>query len=63
MARDRGLLQVIGTLAALDLAAFHGLINLQTMFDRLRETTFRSPLHLMASMLEHDAERKKHQEG
>src|SRR5712671_2001088 len=33
------------------------------MFDRLRQTTFRSPLHLMASMLEHDAERKKRQEG
>jgi len=62
MARDRGL-QVIGTLAALDLAALRGLINLQAMFDRLRETTFRSPLHLMASMLEHDAERKKRQEG
>ena len=39
MARDRGL-QVVGTLAALDLAALRGLINLQAMFDRLRETTF-----------------------
>jgi predicted nucleic acid-binding protein len=62
MARDRGL-KVIGTLGALDLAALHGLVNLQTRFDRLRETTLRSPLHLMASMLEHDAERKKRQEG
>jgi hypothetical protein len=35
---------VVGTLAALDLAAAHGLVNLQTMFDRLRATTFRSPL-------------------
>ncbi len=62
LARHRGL-TVIGTLAALDLAALRGLVDLQTMFDRLRETTFRSPLRLMASMLEQDAERKKHQEG
>jgi predicted nucleic acid-binding protein len=61
IARRRGLM-VIGTLAALDLAAVRGLIDLQTMFDRLRETTFRSPLRLMASMLEQDAERKQHQE-
>jgi predicted nucleic acid-binding protein len=62
MARRRGLI-VIGTLAALDIAAVRGLVDLQTMFDRLRETTFRSPLRLMASMLEQDSERKKHQEG
>jgi hypothetical protein len=43
IARHRGL-KVVGTLAALDLAAAHGLVNLQTMFDRLRATTFRSPL-------------------
>jgi len=36
---------------------------LQTMFDRLRATTFRSPVRLMASMLEQDADRKKRQEG
>jgi predicted nucleic acid-binding protein len=62
MARHRGL-TVIGTLAALDLAAVRGLIDLLTMFDRLRATTFRSPLRLMVSMLEQDAERKKRQEG
>jgi predicted nucleic acid-binding protein len=62
MARQRGL-KVIGTLASLDLAAVRGLVDLQTMFDRLRETTFRSPLRLMESMLEQDAERKKPQEG
>jgi predicted nucleic acid-binding protein len=62
IARQRGL-NVIGTLAALDLAAVRGLIDLQTMFDRLRATTFRSPLRLMVSMLEQDAERKKRQEG
>ena len=62
IARKRGL-KVIGTLAALDLAALRGLIDLQTMFDRLRVTTFRSPLRLMVSMLEQDAERKKSQEG
>src|SRR6266566_8376549 len=46
IARDRGL-KVVGTLAALDLAAEHGLVDLQTMFDRLRATTFRSPVRLM----------------
>jgi predicted nucleic acid-binding protein len=60
IARHRGL-KVVGTLAALDLAAAHGLIDLQTMFDRLRATTFRSPVRLMVSMLEQDAERKKRQ--
>jgi len=62
IARHRGL-KVVGTLAALDLAAAHGLVDLQTMFDRLRATTFRSPARLMVSMLEQDAERKKRQEG
>ncbi len=62
IARDRGL-KVVGTLAALDLAAAYGLVDLQTMFDRLRATTFRSPVRLMVSMLEQDAERKKRQEG
>jgi len=45
----------------LDLAAVHGLVDLQTMFDRLRATTFRSPLRLMGSMLEQDVERRKRQ--
>jgi predicted nucleic acid-binding protein len=62
LARQRGLM-VIGTLAALELAAVRGLVDLRTMFVRLRETTFRSPLRLMASMLERDAERKKLQGG
>jgi predicted nucleic acid-binding protein len=62
IARHRGL-KVVGTLAVLDLAAGHGLIDLQIMFDRLRATTFRSPLRLMTSMLEQDAERKKRREG
>jgi len=60
IARQRGLM-VIGTLAALDLAALRGLVDLRTMFERLRETSFRCPLRLMASMLEQDAGRKKHQ--
>src|SRR5207247_11116765 len=46
LARHRGL-KVVGTLAALELAAAHGLVDLQTMFDRLRATTFRSPVSLM----------------
>jgi predicted nucleic acid-binding protein len=62
LARQRGL-KVVGTLAALELAALRGLVDLQTMFDRLGETTFRSPLRLMASMLEQDAERRKRQLG
>lgn len=62
IARHRGL-HVIGTLAALDLAAAHGLVDLPTTFDRLRATTFRSPLRLMVSMLEQDAERKKRRYG
>lgn len=61
IARQRGL-KVIGTLATLDIAAVHGFVDLQTMFDRLSATTFRSPLRLMVSMLEQDAERKKRQE-
>ena len=60
MARQRGL-KVVGTLAALDLTAAHGLVDLHTMFDRLRTTTFRSPLRLMGSMLEQDVERRKRQ--
>jgi predicted nucleic acid-binding protein len=59
VARRRGL-KIVGTLAVLDLAATRGLVDLQTMFDRPRETTFRSPQRLMATMLEQDAERKKH---
>ena len=62
IARHRGL-KVVGTPAALDLAAAHGLVDLQTMFDRLRATAFRSPVRLMVSMLEQDAARKKRQEG
>jgi predicted nucleic acid-binding protein len=62
IARHRGL-KVVGTLAALDLAAAHGLVDLRTMFDRLRATTFRSPVRLMVGMLEQDSERKKRQEG
>jgi hypothetical protein len=33
------------------------------MFDRLRATTFRSPVRLTVSLLEQDAERKKRQKG
>lgn len=54
-------MKVVGTLAALDLAAAHGLVNLQTTFDRLRATTFRSPLRLMGSMQKQDVERRKRQ--
>jgi predicted nucleic acid-binding protein len=57
-ARARNL-KVIGTLGVLDIAAAHGWIDLPAMFDRLRQTTFRSPHRLMTTMLEQDAQRKK----
>ena len=57
-ARKQGL-EVVGTLAVLDRAAAHGWIDLQEMFRRLRASTFRSPLRLMALMLEDDAVRKR----
>jgi predicted nucleic acid-binding protein len=58
VARWRGF-NVVGTLSVLDLAAGRALVDLRAMFERLRETTFRSPQRLMASTLEQDAERKK----
>lgn len=57
-ARKQGL-EVVGTLAVLDRAAARGWIDLQEMFRRLRDSTFRSPLRLMARMLEEDALRKR----
>ncbi len=52
-------LEVIGTLAVLVRAAQRGWVQLPEMFRRLRATSFRSPVHLMARMLEEDAARKK----
>jgi predicted nucleic acid-binding protein len=52
-------LEVIGTLAVLVRAAQRGWVQLPEMFRRLRATSFRSPVHLMARMLEEDALRKK----
>jgi len=57
-ARARNL-KVIGTLGVLDIAAARGWIDLPSMFSRLRQTTFRSPQRLMATMLEQNALRKK----
>jgi len=57
-ARARNL-RVIGTLGVLDAAAEKGWIDLPAVFDRLRQTTFRAPHRLMATMLEQDARRKK----
>jgi predicted nucleic acid-binding protein len=51
-------LEVIGTLAVLVRAAQRGWVQLPEMF-RLRSTSFRSPVHLMARLLEEDALRKK----
>ena len=58
IARDRGL-RVIGTLAVLEAAASQELLDLDITFEKLRKTSFRSPLGLMATMLDLDAERKK----
>jgi predicted nucleic acid-binding protein len=52
-------LKVIGTLGVLDIAAANGWIDLPAMFERLRQTTFRSPHRLMATMLAQDALRKE----
>jgi len=52
-------LEAIGTLAVLVRAAQRGWIQLPEMFRRLRATSFRSPVHLMARMLEEDSLRKK----
>jgi predicted nucleic acid-binding protein len=57
-ARRRGL-SVIGTLAVLDEAADRDWIDLPEMFSRLQKTSFRSPLRLMALMLDNDTRRKK----
>lgn len=58
VARSRGL-TVIGTLSVLDAAAARGWLDLREMFERLNQTTFRSPRKVMASMLEQNARRKK----
>jgi predicted nucleic acid-binding protein len=52
-------LEVIGTLAVLVRAAQRGWVQLPEMFRRLRATSFRFPVHLMARLLEEDALRKK----
>jgi predicted nucleic acid-binding protein len=52
-------LEVIGTLAVLVRAAQRGWVQLPEMFRRLRAISFRSPVRLMARMLEEDALRKK----
>jgi len=52
-------LEAIGTLAVLVRASQREWIQLPEMFRRLRATSFRSPVHLMARMLEEDALRKK----
>lgn len=61
VARSRGL-TVIGTLSVLDAAAVRGWLDLAEMFDRLSQTSFRSPREVMATMLEQDARRKKKDE-
>lgn len=46
--RNRGL-RVIRTLAVLEAAASHDLLDLEIMFERLRKTSFRSPHRLMGN--------------
>lgn len=61
VARSRGL-TVIGTLSVLDAAAVRGWLDLPEMFERLNQTSFRSPRKVMAAMLEHNARRRKREE-
>lgn len=58
LARQAGL-EVVGTLSVVIRAAQRGWVDLPDMFRRLRATTFRSPIHLMARLLEEDALRNK----
>jgi predicted nucleic acid-binding protein len=57
-ARQLGL-TVTGTLGVLDRAAALGWVDLPTMFARLAQTTFRSPVRVMATLLDQDAARRK----
>ena len=57
-ARQRGL-SVVGTLGILDRAAELRWVDLPTMFMRLRQTTFRTPTRLIATLLEQDTSRRK----
>jgi len=61
-ARQLGL-TVTGTLGVLDRAAALGWVDLPTMFARLGQTTFRSPVRVMAALLDQDAARKRKTEG
>jgi predicted nucleic acid-binding protein len=58
VARSCGL-YVAGTLGFLEAASGRGWIDLRLMFERLRQTTFRAPLRIMAHMREQDARRKQ----
>ena len=53
-ARSQGV-ESIGTLAVLFRTSQHGWVDLPEMFRRLRATSFRSPIRLMARILEEDA--------
>jgi predicted nucleic acid-binding protein len=57
-AERRGL-AVVGTLRVLADAAEHGLVDLPTAFDRLRETNFRVSEPLLQSLLARDAARRR----
>jgi predicted nucleic acid-binding protein len=49
---------VLGTLRVLVDAAEHGLAQLSTAFDRLRQTNFRASEQLLKRLLEHSAHRR-----
>src|SRR5947209_18622827 len=55
LARHRGL-KVVGTLAALEVAADYGLVDLHNVMHRKDLTTFRSPVRLMDRLLMQHAE-------
>jgi predicted nucleic acid-binding protein len=52
-------LPVLGTLRVLADAAEHGLADLHTAFDRLRQTNFRASEQLLQSLLARDPERRR----
>lgn len=59
LARKNGL-RVTGTLGILDEAARQGLLDLATVIEKLKETTFRYPRSVVAGLLTESLESKNH---
>ena len=53
--------KTVGTLGLLDVAAERGWLDLRAAFDRLRATSFRAPIAVMAALLrKHNSRHRKH---